>query len=229
MKEKINYSAAVLIILGFMVSFARAMAPVADPDPHRFDDTIQAFMEWDQKNALPEHPVLFVGSSSIRMWLTHECFPGLPVINRGFGGSHISDVLFFLNDVTLKYKPAVVVFYAGDNDVNSGKSPEQVVADYKKFVSRVHSELPQTQIIYIPIKPSISRWEKWPVMKTVNDSIRLFSNEQPYLFYADTATPMLGTDGKPLPGWFLKDNLHLNLKGYELWTGILKPVLESVR
>jgi lysophospholipase L1-like esterase len=168
---------------------------------------------------------LFVGSSSIRMWQTAESFPELLVINRGFGGSHTSDVNYFAERIILKYKPGVIVFYAGDNDISADKPPQQVLDDFQELVSQVHERLPQTRIIYLPIKPSPARWPMWPKMQTVNAGVKKRSASDPRLIYADTASPMLDESGRPRPELFLADGLHLNATGYNLWTQILAPIL----
>ena len=200
---------------------------VDDPDPGRFAAEIEAFERWDSKNAIPAEPVLFVGSSSIRMWPTAERFPDLPVVNRGFGGSHISDVNALLNQVVLRYAPRAVVFYAGDNDIASGKSPARVRDDYVAFVEAVHARFPEADIIYLPIKPSLARWDRWPEMKEANALVRTYSDSDPDLHYADLATPMLGEDGRPRPGLFIEDGLHLSPEGYTVWTTHLRPVLDQ--
>jgi lysophospholipase L1-like esterase len=197
------------------------------PDPSRHEEAIRGFEVWDSKNSVPENAVLFVGSSSIRLWATHDCFPRFPVINRGFGGSHISDVNHFADRIVLPYKPKAIVFYAGDNDIADGKSPQRVSDDYRRFVSLVHAELPMTPVILIPIKPSLSRWPLWPQMKEANALIRGFSEKDDRLFFADTATPMLGRDGRPRVELFVEDGLHLNAKGYKLWTEILTPFVDK--
>lgn len=204
---------------------AHAAEPVANPDPFRFKPEIQAFEAWDAKNASPRDAVLFAGSSSVRMWRSAEDFPDLPVINRGFGGAHISDVNYYAELVALKYQPRVIVFYCGDNDIEAGKSPEQVLADFKWFVSRAHRQLPDTRILYLPIKPSLARWEKWPQMRDVNEFVRQLADDDERLTYVDTATPMLGADGRPRPELFIDDGLHLNEAGYRLWSGILRDHL----
>lgn len=201
-----------------------------DPDPNRFLKEINSFRQWDAKNAIPEHPVLFIGSSSIRKWKTHDSFPDLPVVNRGFGGAHISDMLFFIQDIALKYQaPSCIVFYCGDNDIAGGKSPERVLLDYAKFVKAVHAQFPGVPFIYIPIKPSLNRWALWGQMKKANEFIREYSNKDHLLLYADTATPMLDRDGSPQKDLFLEDGLHLNAKGYKLWTRILKEKIKEAR
>jgi lysophospholipase L1-like esterase len=169
--------------------------------------------------------VLFVGSSSIRMWQTAECFPGLTVINRGFGGSHTSDVNHFAPRIVLKYAPRTIVFYAGDNDLADGKSPEQVAGDFEQFVDLVHAKLPDTEIIYLPVKPSLARWQLWPRMQKTNSLVQQFIDGSQRLTYIDTATPMLGADGRPRPELFLEDGLHMNAQGYQIWSDLLRDKL----
>lgn len=215
-----------LLLVAFCVLAQVVVAePAADPDPNRFAGEIKAFAEWDSKNAVPAEPILFVGSSSIRMWRTHESFPGLPVVNRGFGGSHISDVIHFAQRVVLSYKPKVIVFYAGDNDVAGGKSAQRVCDDYSRFVGLVHARLPRTRIIFITIKPSGSRWSLWPEMNRANELIKASCEKDDRLFFADLAAPLLGADGRPDDGLFLEDKLHLNSAGYAAWTKALRPIL----
>ena len=191
----------------------------------KWEKTIKEFEMWDSKNTFPSDAVLFVGSSSIRMWPTRECFGEFAVINRGFGGSQISEVNYFAGRIVLPYKPEVIVFYAGDNDVAAGKDAQRVFDDYKKFVKLVHEKLPATRIIYVGIKPSRSRWSLWPVMNEANMMIRDFSGKDGRLYYFDSATPLLGSDGKPDSALFRNDQLHLNDKGYEVWTKQLRPII----
>jgi len=200
----------------------------ADPDPNRFAEEIKAFREWDSKNAVPAEPVLFVGSSSIRMWRTHDSFPDLPVVNRGFGGSQISDVIHFTDRLVFPYKPRVIVFYAGDNDIASGKSAQRVFEDYRKFVGIVHAKLPEARIIFLAIKPSESRWSFWPETRKANELVQGWSRKDNRLFFADLATPLLGPEGRCRNELFLGDKLHLNAAGYGVWTQALTPVLRQV-
>ncbi len=211
----------VLSVLAVLATNGRA----ADPDPNRFAAEIKAFAEWDSKNAAPAEPVLFVGSSSARMWRTRESFPDLPVINRGFGGSHVFDVIHYADRIVLPYRPRVIVFYAGDNDIAGDKSPQRVADDYRRFVKLVHAKLPATRIVYITIKPSGSRWALWPQMDKTNALIRDFCRQDERLFWADLATPLLGSDGMPMSELFLADRLHLSAQGYVVWTRALRPVL----
>lgn len=215
-------------ILLLSVLFAVVVGePSADPDPNRFAGEIGTFEEWDSKNAVPAEPILFIGSSSIRMWRTHECFPDLPVVNRGFGGSHISDVIHFAERIVLSYKPKLIVFYAGDNDVAGGKSAQRVLDDYSRFTRLVHARLPRTRIIFITIKPSGSRWSLWPEMNRANGLIKASCEKDDRLFFADLAAPLLGPDGRPDRGLFLDDQLHLNVRGYAAWTKVLKLLIRQ--
>lgn len=215
---------------------APALAPDQDAPsgPARFEADIETFRAWDRKNAVPADAVLFVGSSSIRLWQTAADFPDLPVINRGFGGSTITDVNHYVEDVALKYRPAVVVFYAGDNDINGGASPAEVFEAYRTFVDRVLAVRADTRIIFLPIKPSLARWALWPSMRELNDLVRTYGESaepgpdgRPRLFYADIASPMLGPDGEPRPELFVDDGLHLSEAGYALWNGVVRPVIDE--
>jgi len=218
--------------IGLLIMFCSSLVlnaqnKQAENPAEKWEDTIKQFEQWDRKNTFPSDAVLFVGSSSIRLWPTRECFGEFAVINRGFGGSQISDVNYFAGRIVLPYKPEVIVFYAGDNDVAAGKNAQRVFNDYKKFVKLVHAELPATRIIYIGIKPSRSRWSLWPVMNEANMMINDFSRKDVRLYYFDSATPLLGSDGEPDGPFFLKDQLHLNDKGYEVWTKQLRPIIEK--
>ena len=217
----------ILIVLCNVAATCAAGGQQSGPSANRWEKTIAGFEEWDSKNTFASGAVLFVGSSSIRLWATRNCFPDFAVINRGFGGSQISDVNYFLERVVLKYKPRLIVFYCGDNDINAKKSPEQVFADYQEFVSRVHADLPKTKIIYISIKPSGARWNLWPKMKQANEMIQSFSVENKHLYYADGAACLLTEKGEPDDSLFVKDRLHLNEKGYAKWKTVLMPVLQE--
>jgi len=207
----------VILFLAQSSSFAQA-----DPDPHRFDKEINAFRAWDARNAGPDDPILFVGSSSIRMWKSALSFPGMPVVNRGFGGAHISDMLFFKQDILLKYKkPACLVMYCGGNDVAGGKSAERVVADFKAWWAVVQQAFPGAPLVYIPIKPCPSRWNIWEEENKANMAIKALCRADDLLYYADTATPMLKTGQPPVDELFIADKLHMSDKGYEMWTKVV--------
>lgn len=220
-----------LFLLALIVGFFNNSAftqEVEDPDPLRFEEEIQNFQAWDSKNSFPENAILFVGSSSIRMWKTADAFPELSVINRGFGGSHFSDLLYYYDSLVQPYNPSIVVLYEGDNDVASGKSNDQVYEDYLEFTDRLTTDFPDARLVFVPIKPSSSRWEMWPQMKEANQRIKNHIDQNENFYYADLASPLLGTDGTPDDSLFLDDLLHLNEKGYEKWNTAIRPVLEKL-
>jgi lysophospholipase L1-like esterase len=172
--------------------------------------------------------VLFVGSSSIRLWGTRESFPHWPVINRGFGGSRISDVNDRFDQVVQPYRARVIVLYAGDNDIAAGKKPDAVRDDFTEFVAKVRASQPDTPIVFLSIKPSTSRWKRWPHMQQANALIRAVCESEPHLLFVDVASPILGENGLPRPDLFLPDNLHLSQAGYEVWTRILTPIISPI-
>jgi lysophospholipase L1-like esterase len=219
-------------VLLLIVLWAVAVVPAgnqspADRDPNRFAQEIKAFADWDSKNAIPAAPVLFVGSSSIRLWHTHESFPDLPVINRGFGGSQISDIIHFTDRVVLPYQARVIVFYAGNNDIAAGKSAQRVLEDWRKFVKLVQASQPTARVIFLAINPSRSRWPFWPDVKKANELIQAFCKGDPRLIFADGSALFLGADGMPDASLFANDQLHLNAQGYAVWTKALTPILQK--
>jgi lysophospholipase L1-like esterase len=163
------------------------------------------------------------------MWDLAKWFPESPTINRGFGGSLICDSTHFADVLVVKHRPRAIVFYAGDNDVNAGKSAEQVYADFRAFVARIRKSLPETPIVYIAIKPSIARWELRAVMQDANRRIAAECADDETLKFVDVWPAMLGDDGKPRRELFVDDGLHLNDAGYKVWTNLLQPYLHFAR
>lgn len=194
--------------------------------PNRWESAIAAFEAQDRENPPPTEGILFLGSSSIRMWDVKKYFPNLQVINRGFGGSQIADSVEFAERIVIPYRPKLIVFYAGDNDTAAGKTPEQIAADFKMLAQKVHKALPKTRIVVLSIKPSISRWKLIDKVRQTNALIRAATEKNPRLVFIDVDQPMLGADGKPRPELFLRDGLHLNHEGYTLWTSLVMPQLE---
>lgn len=192
----------------------------------RWESDIQSFESTDRSNPPPSNGIVFAGSSSIRMWNSlPETLKGFPVIKRGFGGSELSDAIAFAHRIILPYKPSIVYVYEGDNDISKGKTPERVLADFKKLTGMIHKELPDCRIGFIAIKPSISRRHLMEKMNQANQLIRTYCQSNPRLEFIDIYTPMLTEDGEPDPTLFVSDGLHLNAKGYEVW---MKVIHESL-
>jgi lysophospholipase L1-like esterase len=187
-----------------------------------------AFASFDADDAAHPHApggVLFVGSSSIRFWTDVDAeFANLPVvINRGFGGSQLSDCVRHLSRLVLAYRPRTVLVYAGDNDLAAGVAPRDVLRRFVAFVGGVHEALPWTRIVYISIKPSPSRANLMPQIREANALIRDYASHADDVEFADVFTPMLDPAGHPRPELFRKDELHLNARGYALWKQVIAP------
>ncbi len=220
-----------LLMIAALTGVALLPAAALDdgkPNPHaRWQRAIRRFEDADLDHPRPRHGVLFVGSSSIRFWNLKKSFPDLPVINHGFGGSQIADTIHFADRIVWPFEPEVIVFYAGDNDVADGKSADTVSRDFARFSAAVEEQLPDTQLIYIAIKPSIARWSLAEEMRQANRAIASLCEADPKRTFVDVWSPMLGEDGQPRPELFIKDGLHLNTAGYELWTELVTRALPT--
>ena len=190
-----------------------------------FAAELLAFHQQDLADRHPPGGVVFVGSSSIRFWDLDAAFPGRKYLNRGFGGSQIADSVANVELLVLRHAPNTVVFYAGDNDIAFGKTPDRVAADFRTLARDVHARLPDARILFLAIKPSIARWALTGPMREANRRIREHCALDPRLAYVDVHTPMIGPDGLPRADLLHTDGLHLSAAGYALWTRILAPLL----
>jgi lysophospholipase L1-like esterase len=220
-------------IITVLFALSTGLPAYAQTSQHAYESEIQAFEKWDRQNSPPRHAVLFVGSSSIVRWTTAVSFPNLSVINRGFGGSKIADVNYYVDRIVVKYAPDVIVFYAGDNDIGGGGTPAQVLRDYQTFVDKVVAASPDTQILFMSIKPSLARWAQWPTIQQANELVRAYTVTRRNLHFLDVSPPMLGADGRPRPELFVSDGLHMTPAGYAVWADLvgraLEPVLKQAR
>jgi lysophospholipase L1-like esterase len=200
--------------------------PAADPAA-KWEPAIQAFEKKDKESPPPQGATLFVGSSTFAIWKgLEQDFKALKAINRGFGGSMLSDLAYYADRIILPYKPRLIVLYGGDNDVTK-KSTEQVFADYKGLVEKVRKALPEVKIYFIAIKPSPARAKMWDKAKAVNQMAKDYAAQTAGIGYIDIVPVMMGPDGKPKPELFLEDTLHMNRAGYELWIPVVKAALEK--
>lgn len=163
------------------------------------------------------------------MWSTLAAdMSPLPVLNRGFGGSRTRDVLAVFDRIVTPYAPRVIIYYCGDNDLGKDNTDSQSAADgFIEFDRRARAKWPQVRMLYVAIKPSLLRWKNWTAMERANALVRDYCERTPGAAFLDVATPMLTADGKPEPTLFKEDGLHLNARGYALWTGIIKPAVEA--
>lgn len=195
----------------------------------------ERFAKWEKEIAAiekrlkdsPKGGVLFLGSSSIRLWDLEKSFSGKGYLNAGFGGSEIRDSTHFVPRLVTPLAPKTIVFYAGDNDIASGRKAEQLEADFKAFCEAVHKDLPKCRVLFIPVKPSIARWAKFEEQKKANALIAKYCKGNDRLGFIDIVPELLGSDGKPLPELYVKDGLHLSPAGYEKWTPLVKAALEK--
>jgi lysophospholipase L1-like esterase len=215
------------LVAAFALLAMSAWAVAQVPPPAHWKSDIATFVAHDRVDPPPQHGVLFIGSSSIRFWaptLAHD-FPGVPVIDRGFGGSAIADATYYADRIVTPYHPRLIVMYAGDNDIAGGDSPQQVIGEFKAFVARVRRDLPGVPVAFISIKPSVARWTMWPAMREANQGIRRWAATQKNVRYVDTASKMLDAHGQPRPELLRDDGLHMKPAGYAIWIAALKPVL----
>lgn len=218
-----------LFILWTTALFCAAGLVSAKDATSKWEKEISAFETADKENPPKKGGILFTGSSSIRLWKTlAQDFPHHNVLNRGFGGSEISDAVQLFERIVTPYEPRTIVMYSGGNDINSGKSPEQVAGDFRTFTEAVRAKLPNTRIMYISITGNPARWKQVEKVKRANQMIQEYCSQTPGMTYIDVFTKMLGDDGKPRPEIFSKDGLHMNEKGYELWRDIVGPYLGPV-
>ena len=195
--------------------------------PARWESTIRDFEAIDAKVQTQPGQILFVGSSSIRLWDLPESFGDLDAINRGFGGSHLADVAHYFDRIVLPYKPRQIFLYAGENDIAAGRSPQQVFEAFESFVSQTRSKLGDTPIVFLTLKPSIARWDMWPTMQQANALIVEAADSMQNMTVLHTEHVMLGEDGKPDPAIFSGDNLHMNDAGYVRWKKLVEPHLNT--
>ena len=204
-----------------------AFAQEVKDSPAQWEKAIADFEAQDREHPVAPGGILFLGSSSIRMWELDKWFPGKPVLNRGFGGSQVADSLYFFDRVVLPCKPSTIVFYAGDNDIAQNKTADTVTADFKALAAEVWKNFPETRILYIGIKPSIARWNLYPEMKKVNEAVREMAQSELRLIFVDVEKVMLGDDGMPRKELLQKDGLHMTDDGYALWTKLVLPLLPT--
>lgn len=206
------------------VSFAKAQTYTR---ANLWQKEIDAFVETDRRQTPPKDAVLFVGSSSFRMWQNlRNDFSGFNVINRGFGGSEIEDSIYYAPQIILPYNPKTIFIYAGDNDIASGKSVGRVFADYQTLVGIIHKSFPKTRIVYVAIKPSPARRQFWEQFKLMNLFVRAATVRDKRLFFANIWTPMLTASGEPREELYLPDRLHMKPEGYAIWREVLSKYLK---
>lgn len=213
----------------FVVSWAHGVevADVEYPDPERLEEAIKAFESEAAKKRLPRKAIVCTGSSGMRGWhddLYDDLAP-LTVIERGFDGSHMNDLLAYADRIILPYHPRAVVLYAGDEDIAGEIAPEKVQQTFLALVEKVHAELPKTRFYVLSINPTPSGWDRWPSVQETNGLLKEVCQNDERLTYVDMASAILGDDGTPRDDLFAEDALHMNRQGYEVWRDVLRSVI----
>lgn len=212
----------------FIVLLAPLIHAGADPDPARFAKAIDAFDRQDAKSPPEKGGVVFTGSSSIRMLDIPKYFPGLKALNRGFGGSHISEVNHYLERCVLRYDPSTVVLYCGGNDLWDKKSADEVEEDFNEFTKRLFERCPKAELIVLAIRPCPARKSILEIEKDMNNRFEKIATNNPAITYvAGTADRFINKDESFDLSLFAKDKLHMSAKGYEIWQELLTPLLMS--
>jgi lysophospholipase L1-like esterase len=197
-------------------------------DPLVWEDAVSALESGTRNRLSPGQGVVFIGSSSIRLWDTlAEDMAPIEVIQHGFGGAKLNDLVYYANRLVNAYQPRAVVVFAGTNDIHPGavKTPEQLLASYQAFVAAVRADQPVVPIYFIGITPSPMRWEVWPIAQATNALIQQWSESDPNLHFIDTSSDLMGHNGEPDPDNYRFDGLHLSTQGYSVWREIIRKRL----
>lgn len=195
-----------------------------------FRKDIDAFKKKDSAQMPPKGMILFVGSSSFTKWTdVQDYFPGYPILNRGFGGSTLPDVIRYADEVIYPYHPRQIVIYCGENDIASSDTvtAQMVLARFTKLLGMIRSHLGNVPVAFVSIKPSPSRRKFRPVVTEANQLIRKYISKQPHTAFINVYDAMLNKDGSEKGEIFIKDSLHMNARGYTIWQPIIKKVLKK--
>lgn len=208
--------------------FAFLVIPVANAQQWPFFDEVQAYRKQDSISVPPRNAILFIGSSSFRLWKNmQDDFPGYTIINRGLGGSSLPDIIHYADEMIFAYKPKQIIIYCGDNDLAASDTvtAETVVKRFGDLFELIRNRKPGIPVVYVSIKPSPSRERLLPAMMLANKTIKEFLKTKPHTAFADVFSEMMSSDGKIRTDIFLEDKLHMNAKGYAIWIKTITPYL----
>jgi len=215
-----------LLVFVLTISVCPVVATAVDKGTARWEARVGRYLERDKSQHPPEGAVVFAGSSSIDIWSTLKTdFPGIPVVNRGIGGTHLGDLPDFAPQLILPLHPRILVVYAGDNDLADGRSVAEVIAAFDKMRSQFHAAEPEAKLVFIALKPSPLRKALLPRMREANQKIFQLCQADPRCRFVDVFAPMLDAKGEPRTDLFGPDNLHMNQAGYRLWTSLVAPAI----
>jgi len=208
----------------FIISLC-LIAAQSSQDPNRFRQEVDKLIATNQ-SVSREKLIMFTGSSSIKMWNNlKESFPKHNVVNMGFGGSDMSELLYFTDELITSFAPKQVFIYEGDNDIAKGKKADEILASADSIVNKIRQKLPDVPLVFISAKPSVRRWELRTEYQDYNKALKAWTQKQNNVRFADVWTPMLKKDGNVREDLFIEDKLHMNEKGYQIWKQVLRKFL----
>lgn len=195
----------------------------------RWEKVIQNFEMMDKQNPPPKNPILFIGASNFRRWDLKKNFSDLPTVNRAFGGSMLSESIFYIDRIVYPYNPKTIILYAGANDMSRGrKTPLQVLESYQEFVKLVHKKFPETRIVFLSL-PYFYRYRDMPEKNAdvtkVNQLILDETKKDDLLDFVEINEAMKDSEGKPRKDLFTNDGIHVNQDGYDVWAEKLRPFM----
>ncbi len=209
-----------------LVSLVALHAGEPAAKPHAFEKDIEAFETADKKSPPKANAILFVGDSTFTRWTTiHDDVRGYTVINRGFGGSTMSDLLYFFDRVVVPYKPRMIVVQEGGNDIHGGRTPEQFLADVKTFMAKVRAAMPDVPIVFGGIAANSARWSEADTRRQTNKLVKEYLATEKNVVFVDFFDALLGPDGKPNDDLVVADHMHPSPTGYQLRVKLIKPFL----
>jgi lysophospholipase L1-like esterase len=214
-----------LLLLLWVIMVSRVFAQGSPPP---FQKDVDAFVVQDRRQAPPANPVLLIGSSSFTFWKdVQQAFPGFPILNRGFGGSSLTDLIHFAPEIIFAYTPRQIIIYCGENDLAATPpaGPKLVLQRFRKLFNMIRNRWPEMPIVYISIKPSPSRWQLEPEFVEANRRISAFLHNKKNAIFLDVHTAMLDSRGETRPELYINDRLHMNAQGYAIWRNLLGPLL----
>lgn len=216
-----NTMKILILCLGLLISVS-----LSAQNPERFGKEVQELIAADSSINRTDI-ILFTGSSSIRLWKDiASSFPEHNVLNRGFGGSEMSDLVYFSDKLILPYKPQKIFIYEGDNDLNAGKSVDQILLSADSLLTIIRKNLPpEIPVIFISPKPSVARWGMKDKYVSFNTELKAWTRKHENVEFADVWTPMLDRQGNVRTDLFVEDRLHMNKTGYEIWARVLRKYL----
>ncbi len=224
--SRVGRSSLLVISVLCFSRLASAQAPAVDPGGNRFEKNVLAYEAADKTAPPPRNAILLAGDSQFFRWKTlADDLPGYTVINRGVDSFQTSDLVHFTERIVLPYDPRLIVLHVGGNDVNNGKSPEQILGDFKTFVGKVRAVMPTVPIAFSSITPGPGRWNQAAQRKQTNQVIRDYVATQKGLLFIDLWDAMLTPDGQPREDLWVEDRIHPNQAGYQIRVRIMRPLL----